>query len=84
MVAACCYCTFGGVVGVVISMWVGYGLPQVLGLLCLLVGAIATEHSCCSTHCMWAARFLGVESADCYTTAGLCDFEQVRLINVES
>ena len=49
-------------------------LLWVLGLLRLLEGAAATQHSSCSTCCMIAARFVGAESAACCATVRFPDF----------
>ena len=56
------------------SMCADCWLVQVLGLLHLLEGVAATQHSSCSTHCMIAARFVGAESAACCATIGFPDF----------
>ena len=68
VVVAYCNKILGGVEGVSMSMCEDCWLLRVLGLLHLLEGAAATQHSGCSTSFIIAARFLSAESAACCTT----------------
>ena len=64
------------------SMCADCWLLRVLGLLCLLEAAAATQCSSCSTRCMIAAKFMGAESAACCATIGFSDFILVQFFSV--
>ena len=80
MEVACCSYTFGGAEAVSMSMCAVCWLLRVLGLLHLLKGATETECSSCFTHCMMAARLVGVESTEYYASVGLHKFALVLFL----
>ena len=56
--------------GVSLSICANGWLLWVLGLLCLLEGAAATQCFSCSTRYMIPERYVGAESEACFATVG--------------